>query len=167
MQMGNFTLNRHWQTLEEVIGVSMGDCAAALARHKVIIDLPIDLPLLELDSVLMERVFNNLLENGAKHTPPGTVLHLAARQTEKFVTITLSDNGPGLPTGMEEKIFDKFTRGKAESSSAGFGLGLAIVRAIVEAHAGQVTADTLPEGGACFTIRLPAGEPPAIPEESE
>ncbi|WP_130471076.1 DUF4118 domain-containing protein [Candidatus Magnetaquicoccus inordinatus] len=167
MQMGNFTLNRHWQTLEEVIGVSMGDCATILARHRVSIDLPVDLPLLQLDSVLMERVFNNLLENGAKHTPPGTLLHLSAHHADNQIIILFCDDGPGLPSGMEEKIFDKFTRGKTEASSAGFGLGLAIVRTIIEAHGGTVSAKNRPDGGACFTIRLPAGEPPTIPEEQE
>ncbi|MBF0184140.1 MAG: DUF4118 domain-containing protein [Magnetococcales bacterium] len=167
MQMGNLTLNRHWQTLEEIIGVAMGNCTALLTRHRVTFDLPVDLPLLELDSVLMERVFTNLLENGSKHTPPGTEIHLAARHDGLHVSITLSDNGPGLPHGMEQQIFDKFTRGKSESTVAGFGLGLAIVRAIIVAHDGEVSAGNQPQGGACFTIRLPVGEPPAIPEEQE
>ncbi len=165
MQLGNVVLNRSWQTLEEVIGVSMGHCTPILARHTVRIDLPPDLPLLELDSGLMERVFNNLLENAAKYTPPGSLITLSARWEEGFVVVSVRDNGPGLPPGMEKQLFEKFTRGKTESTVTGFGLGLAIVRSIVEAHGGSVRAENGPDQGACFMLFLPVGNPPTIPEE--
>ncbi|GAB0056157.1 Sensor protein KdpD [Candidatus Magnetaquicoccaceae bacterium FCR-1] len=165
MQMGHIVLKRSWQTLEEVIGLSMNHCASLLSRHGVRIAIPTDLPLLELDTGLMERVFNNLLENAAKHTPPGSVILISARHEEERVRISICDNGPGIPQGLEETLFDKFTRGKTESSVIGFGLGLAIVRAIIEAHGGSVWAHNGPDGGACFTFLLPVGNPPHIPEE--
>ena len=77
-----------------------------------------------------------------------------------------SDNGPGLPPGREDTLFEKFTRGEEESAVNGVGLGLAIVRAIVEAHKGTVKAENRPEGGARFIITLPAGEPPVVPKEA-
>ncbi|MEO5341272.1 MAG: DUF4118 domain-containing protein [Magnetococcus sp. MYC-9] len=166
MQMGGGVLNPSWQTLEEVIGVSMGRCAPALVHHEVRIHLPPDLPLLELDGGLMERVFDNLLENAAKYTPPGSRITLSAGQNGGFVAVSVCDNGPGIPSGMEEQLFEKFTRGKTESPIAGFGLGLAIVRSIVEAHGGSVRAENLPGKGACFVLLLPVGNPPTIPEES-
>ncbi|MBF0160613.1 MAG: DUF4118 domain-containing protein, partial [Magnetococcales bacterium] len=163
LQMGNIVLNRGWQTLEEVIGVAVGNCAPSLVHHSINIDLPANLPLLELDSVLMERVFSNLLENAAKHTPQGSIVSIVARSVNDFVEISVYDNGPGLPPGMEKKMFEKFTRSEKAS---GFGLGLSIVRSIVEAHGGTVRAENVPDGGALFIIMLPAGIPPVIPEES-
>jgi two-component system sensor histidine kinase KdpD len=162
LQEGHVQLKREWQPLEEVVGASLQTLAVPLARHEVVVDLPADLPLLEFDSVLMERVFCNLLENAAKYTPAGSRIEIAARNEGDRVTITVADNGPGLPHGREEKLFEKFARGHDESAVAGVGLGLAIVRAIVQAHKGTVRAENRPEGGARFIITLPAGEPPVV-----
>jgi two-component system sensor histidine kinase KdpD len=162
LQEGHVQLKREWQPLEEVVGASLQTLAVPLARHEVVVDLPADLPLLEFDSVLMERVFCNLLENAAKYTPAGSRIELTARNEGDRVTITVADNGPGLPPGREESLFEKFTRGHDESAVAGVGLGLAIVRAIVQAHKGTVRGENRPEGGARFIITLPAGEPPVV-----
>ncbi len=162
LQQGHVQLKREWQPLEEVVGAALQSLAGPLARHEVHVDLPADLPLLEFDSVLMERVLCNLLENAAKYTPPGSRIEIAARSEGDRATITVADNGPGLPPGKEESLFEKFTRGQDESPVAGVGLGLAIVRAIVQAHKGTVRAENRAEGGARFTITLPAGEPPIV-----
>jgi len=77
------------------------------------------------------------------------------------------DDGPGLPAGREEAIFEKFTRGERESAKPGVGLGLAICRAIVEAHGGRIVAVPSPLGGAGFAISLPLGTPPEMPEMPE
>ncbi|MBF0424777.1 MAG: DUF4118 domain-containing protein [Magnetococcales bacterium] len=163
MQLGHIVLNREWQTLEEIVGLAMSHCAPLLAQHEVCIDLPADLPLLHVDTTLMTRVLNNLLENAAKYTPPRSHVTLSARQEGVMVDILLHDNGPGLPPGMEQRVFEKFTRGTMESRVTGFGLGLAIVRSIIEAHGGSVRAENLPGGGACFTLSLPVGTPPPPP----
>ena len=162
LQEGHVQLKREWQPLEEVVGAALQSLAGPLAQHEVRVDLPADLPLLEFDSVLMERVLCNLLENAAKYTPPGSRIEIAAHSEGDHATITVTDNGPGLPPGKEESLFEKFTRGQDESPVAGVGLGLAIVRAIVEAHKGTVRAENRPEGGARFIITLPAGEPPIV-----
>jgi len=166
LQEGHVQLKREWQPLEEVVGAALQTMASPLARHRVQVDLPADLPLLEFDSVLMERVFCNLLENAAKYTPPGSLIEVTAHDEGDRVSVTVADNGPGLPPGREEALFEKFARGQDESPVAGVGLGLAIVRAIVEAHKGTVKAGNRPEGGARFVITLPAGEPPVVPKES-
>lgn len=166
LQEGQVQLKREWQPLEEVVGASLQTLAASLAQHEVVVDLPADLPLLEFDSVLMERVFCNLLENAAKYTPAGSRIEIGARNEGDRVSITIADNGPGLPPGREESLFEKFTRGQDESPVAGVGLGLAIVRAIVQAHKGTVKGENRPEGGARFVITLPAGQPPVVPPET-
>lgn len=165
LQAGNVQLKKEWQPLDEVVGSALRSLAGQLMRHGVHIDLPPDLPLLEFDSVLMERVFCNLLENAAKYTPPGSRIDVEARNEGADVVITVADNGPGLPPGKEDSLFEKFTRGQEESAVAGVGLGLAIVRAIVEAHKGKVRAENRPGGGARFIVSLPAGEPPVVPKE--
>jgi two-component system sensor histidine kinase KdpD len=78
--------------------------------------------------------------------------------------VSVADDGPGLPVGREEAVFQKFTRGERESATPGVGLGLAICRAIVEAHEGRITASNRPGGGAIFTFTLPLGTPPAALE---
>jgi two-component system sensor histidine kinase KdpD len=70
-----------------------------------------------------------------------------------------------LPAGQEEQIFEKFTRGERESATAGVGLGLAICRAIIEAHKGEIWAENNPAGGAQFSFTLPLGTPPEMPAE--
>ena len=167
LQSGNVKINRDWQPLEEIVGVALQSRAHLLAEHSVRVALPADLPLLYFDPILMERVFCNLLENAAKYTPAGSTITLSARQNGDSVEIVLEDNGPGLPVGKEEALFAKFARGKNESTVTGVGLGLSIVRAIVEAHDGSVSAENRAAGGTRFVIRLPAGQPPEVPKEDE
>jgi len=113
----------------------------------------------------MERVFCNLLENAAKYTPTGSVITISAQRVGKDVEICVEDNGPGLPAGKEEALFAKFARGRSESTISGVGLGLSIVRAIVEAHDGTVRAEKSNAGGARFVISMPCGDVPEVPKE--
>ncbi|MBF0126961.1 MAG: DUF4118 domain-containing protein [Magnetococcales bacterium] len=167
MQMGQVVLQREWQTLEEVIGLSMERSAPSLTGHVVRVDLPGEMPLIEMDTGLMERAFNNLLENAARHTPPGSAITIVAKVRGMFAEIAVEDDGPGIPPGMEKKLFDKFTRGKMEKPVSGFGLGLTIVRSIVEAHGGMIRAENRTGGGARFVVSLPLGHPPSLPEDPE
>lgn len=165
LQSGNVKLNRDWQPLEEVIGVALQSRAAVLADHAINIALPADLPMLYFDSILMERVFCNLLENAAKYTPTGSVIAISAQCVGKHAEISVEDNGPGLPPGREEALFAKFARGRSESTISGVGLGLSIVRAIVEAHDGTIRAEKSALGGARFVITIPCGKAPEVPKE--
>jgi two-component system sensor histidine kinase KdpD len=167
IQSGEVRLNLQWHPIEEVVGSALRVSQSVVARHKIHTRLARDLPLVRLDAVLIERVFCNLLENATKYTPAGSSIVIAAEVNEPFLNVTVSDNGPGLPAGREEAIFEKFTRGERESATPGVGLGLAICRAIVEAHGGVIRAGDSPEGGAAFIFSLPLGTPPAIPEMEE
>ncbi|WP_417069796.1 DUF4118 domain-containing protein [Niveibacterium terrae] len=168
LQSGGVKLKREWQPVSEVIASALDSRASLLARHTIRLAIPEDFPFVEIDAVLMERVFVNLFENAAKYTPPGSVIVVAARQIESEkgarIELVVEDDGPGIPPGRESWLFEKFTRGQDESSVSGVGLGLAIVRAIVEAHDGQVRAENRPQGGARFVITLPAGTPPDLTE---
>ncbi|MEC4774713.1 sensor histidine kinase KdpD [Burkholderia cenocepacia] len=177
LQAGSLQLKRQWSLLEETVGAALAACRRVLARHPARVALPADLPLLQMDAVLMERLFTSLFENAAKYTPPDTSLDIGAERVtedgQPFIRVHVDDHGPGLPAGMETRIFDKFTRGEKESATPGIGLGLAICRAIVEAHGGKIGAlnRTAPDGhvtGARFWFTLPVDTPPpppAVPDD--
>ncbi len=168
LQAGAVKLNRQWQPLEEVVGSAIKAMTSSLSRHRITVRLPDDLPLLEFDTVLIERVLANLLDNAAKYTPPGSTIEIGAEPGERdTIDIWVEDNGPGLPPGREEEIFEKFARGQKESPTPGVGLGLTICRAIVEAHGGTIRAENRPAGGARFTFSLPRGTPPSLDAADE
>lgn len=152
-----------WDLYAGRVGSALRASSAALSAHTVATRVPADLPLVRFDAVLVERVLCNLLENAGKYTPPGSNVTVSARVCEPWLHIAVEDDGPGLPPGQEESIFEKFTRGERESAKPGVGLGLAICRAIVEAHGGTIFARTRQQGGAAFTFTLPLGTPPAMP----
>jgi len=163
LQSGTVKLNRQWQPLEEVVGSALKAVRSTVAGHPIRVELPEDLPLLEFDAALIERVLSNLLENAAKYTPAGSTITIgAAIATDDQVEIWVDDEGSGLPAGKEEEIFKKFERGQKESATPGVGLGLAICRAIVEAHGGAIRAENRRERGARFVFSLPRGNPPVV-----
>ncbi|HEX2012820.1 MAG TPA: DUF4118 domain-containing protein, partial [Roseateles sp.] len=167
LQSGAVQLRLQWQPIEEVVGSALQAMQAALAGHELRTELPPGLPMVNLDAVLIERVLCNLLENAAKYTPPGSRIVLGARVAGPDLLLSVADNGPGLPAGREESLFEKFTRAKSESSIPGVGLGLAICRAIMQAHDGRIWAEAAPQGGAVFVLALPLGTPPALPDIEE
>jgi two-component system sensor histidine kinase KdpD len=169
IQSGGVHLNLEWQSIEEAVGSALRASGAVLAAggQRVRTDLQPDLPLVRFDAPLFERVLCNVLENAAKYTPAGATVTLDTRVKGDWVELRVTDDGPGLPPGREEAIFEKFTRGERESSTPGVGLGLAICRAIVDAHGGRIRAEQAPGHGARIVIALPRGTPPAPPEPDD
>ena len=165
LEAGTVVLHRQWQPLEEVVGGALAGLSARMASHPVTVKLPFDLPMVEIDSMLIERVFANLLENAVKYTPPGTPVEISATYAPNELVVTVSDQGGGIPAGEEKRIFEKFHRIAREGNQGGAGLGLAICRSIAEAHGGRIWADNLPGGGAAFHFTLPLTEPPVIEHE--
>ncbi|MEX3981176.1 DUF4118 domain-containing protein [Paraburkholderia sp. EG287A] len=174
LEEGSMRLNRQWSSIEEVIGSALAACRRMLGERKVEARVPPDIPLVQFDAVLVERLFANLFENAARYTPAGSPLTIVAsmlhEEAHRYVRVEVRDSGPGLPAGMETRVFDKFTRGEKESALPGMGLGLAISRAIVEAHGGRIGASNRTDMngnvlGACFWFMLPADETP--PAETE
>jgi two-component system sensor histidine kinase KdpD len=167
LQAGNVQLKQEWHPLEEVVGSVLHRLKSVLIKHPVAVSLPKELPWLSFDASLIEEVLANLLENAAKYTPPDTPIEIRAAIGEDEVVVEVSDRGPGLPTGSEKQVFEKFYRVQPESNQGGVGLGLAICLAIVEAHGGRIWAENRPGGGASFKFALPAtGVPPEIERES-
>jgi two-component system sensor histidine kinase KdpD len=163
LESGAIELKRDWVPLDESVSSALTRLEDRLGDRPIRVELASDLPLLQVDPVLFELLFVNLLENAAKYTPTGTAIDIRAHAGRDQTVIEVADEGPGLPTGSEEKIFDKFYRGP-HVGIGGAGLGLPICRGIVEAHGGAIVARNRPEGGAVFRITLPRLEPPpAIP----
>jgi len=165
IQSGGVKLNLQWQFVEEAVGAALRVCRWQLGARTAATRMARALPLVRFDAALLERVLCNLLENAAKYTPPDARIEVDAEVDTRdgMLLLRVCDDGPGLPTGREDALFEKFVRGRQESPIAGVGLGLAICRAIVEAHGGRMRAFNRPQGGACFELGLPLGEPPALP----
>jgi two-component system, OmpR family, sensor kinase len=121
----------------------------------------------------LHRMIRNLLENAVRHTPERATVEMTARRDGQEALLEVLDDGPGIPAGIEEQVFDRFVRGDGPADTVGgggSGLGLAIVRAVAQSHGGSVAAGTSTYGGARFSVRLPlekAGETtPGEPEET-
>ncbi|WP_446810792.1 DUF4118 domain-containing protein [Methylomonas sp. 2BW1-5-20] len=162
LSSGEIVLHREWNALEEIVGSALTRLNKHLRDRPVRTQLPDSLPLVWIDAVLLEQVLVNLIENAVKYTPPGSPIDIGAEKTVRGLRLAVSDYGPGIEPGMEEKIFDKFYRAVAETQQSGVGLGLALCRAIVEAHEGTISAANLSGKGAIFVIELPVHEPPPL-----
>lgn len=147
-------LRKEPHALEEVVGTALERCDKVLAGRRVETDFPDNLPLVPLDPLLVELVFVNLFENAARHAP-GAALDVSARERRDAVEVAVADEGPGLAAGDKERVFEKFYR--AGTTPGGAGLGLAICKAVVEAHGGTIRAEDRPGGGAVFRLTLPRG----------
>ncbi|MEV6098006.1 sensor histidine kinase KdpD [Nocardia sp. NPDC051981] len=117
------------------------------------------------DPGLLERVLANLIDNAARYSPRDSVVRVAAEQVGKRVAVTVVDTGPGVPTGLEDQLFEPFQRLGDRDTSTGVGLGLSVVRGFVDAMGGTVHAEPTPGGGLTMVIDLPAGDDPANTEE--
>ena len=164
LEAGTLAVKKDWLPLEEVVGTALARMEKRLGDRPVATHIPVDLPLIQVDGVLIEQVLINLLDNGIKYTPAKSEIEIAASASDGTVLVEVADRGPGFTPGEEERVFDKFYRGQT-ADTRGVGLGLAICRAIVEAHGGNIWAENRPGGGATFRFTLPAKDvPPEMPE---
>lgn len=160
IQSGELKLNMQWLVFADVVANAIQSSSSKITKHQVQIQITRDLPLVHLDGVLIERVLCDLLENASKYTPAGTQIVLAVELSGKYINVNVYDDGPGLPRGKEKIIFEKFVRGSDEDTKPGVGLGLAICRAIIEAHGGTIHAGHSPVGGASIIFSIPVTTPP-------
>jgi two-component system sensor histidine kinase KdpD len=155
LSSGALVLNKETQPLEEVVGSALARLQKKLEGRPVRTHLPEDLPMLPLDSLLMEQVFINLIDNAIKYTPNGSQIEITAHVEDNRLRVDVADRGPGLEKGDEKRIFEKFYRGAKVNRQSGAGLGLAICRGAVEAHGGEIWAENREYGGTRFCFTLP------------
>jgi len=165
LHAGKINLQKDWRLYEEVIGSAIKLLKPSLTEHPIKVTLSPSLPLIAFDDVLLERVICNLIENAAKYSPKGQPIEIQGFVDGNTACIEVRDHGSGFSTDQTETLFQMFTRDHAESSIPGVGLGLAICRAIIDAHDGTIKAVNHPDGGACVTLCLPLGNPPALDSE--
>jgi two-component system sensor histidine kinase KdpD len=163
LEAGTIALDRDWNDLGDVVASVLDRLQERLAAHRVVVELPADLPLVRVDAPLVEQALGNLLENAGKHTPAGTVVRLRAHARAGEIVVSVEDLGGGLADADLERVFQKFSRGGIEGAGTGIGLGLAICRAIVRLHGGHAWAERVPAGGTAFRFTLPLEPAPDMP----
>ncbi len=157
-EAGEVRLRREWQTIDDLIGTVLERIRDRLNDHTIHVNLAADLPAINVDGPLVTQVITNLLDNAVKYTPAGSTIDIGAILDGDMVRVTVDDDGPGLPPGDPERLFAKFQRGRDEGNTGGAGLGLAICRAIVNAHGGHIEASRRSSGGTRFEFTLPSPE---------
>ena len=167
LETGAITLERDWAALPEIAGSVLSRLSERLSRHRLVVDIPAELPLVRVDATLIDQALANLVENAARHTPAGTVVRVRVQHADGELVVSVEDLGMGMDERDVERVFTKFHRGTAEGAGGGVGLGLAICRAIVRLHQGRAWVERLAGGGIAFRFALPVEEPPRPPVEPE
>lgn len=168
LDAGKIDLNKQWYPVEEIIGSVLTRQHKFLQKRPVKVTMPPGIPMLYVDAVMIEQVLINLIENAIRYTPADSAIEINVDASALATRIVLSDHGPGIPKGLEEKLFEKFYQTRNEAAQSGVGLGLAICRAIMESHGGHISARNRPEGGAVFELELPLDQtPPVLAPEDE
>jgi K+-sensing histidine kinase KdpD len=142
--------------MEELLGDRVRRLKRVLRNVRMQVDVPFTLPLAEIDYTLVGQVVTNLLENAARHSPEGGTIRVRGRERNGWIEVTVADQGPGVPERDRARIFESFSRGDGSESS---GIGLAICKAIVEAHGGTIEVGDANGGGAQFAFTLPVHQP--------
>ena len=163
LESGHVRVKLDWIDVGDLVHTTVRTLARELAGREIQARVAEKIPLARLDFTLTQQALSNLLLNAAVHTPAGTRIGIEARHSDGLLELSVIDNGPGLPSELVPKVFDKFFRAPS-APAGGSGLGLAIVKGFVEAQGGQVFAANRPEGGAVFTIHLPQTEKPPVTE---
>ena len=159
LEAGGLRIRKEPQPLEEVVGAAIHHLDDRLRGRDLEMKIPMHLPLVAIDAVLMEQVIVNLLENATKYTPPGSPIEFSAIASRREVMIEIADRGPGVAKQDTERVFEKFYRAP-NGEGGGVGLGLAICRGIVQGHGGRIWVTERAGGGAAFRLTLPL-----LPEE--
>lgn len=147
--------HKDWYALDEVILHTINAQQALFNRHPLSLDLPAELPLIQLDFVLTEQVLVNLLHNAVTHTPPGTALLIQAWLDNDWIVVGVADRGPGIPPPNRSRIFEPFYRLGSVNDTQGSGVGLSVCQGFIQAQGGQIWVEEHAGGGARFCFRLP------------
>lgn len=160
LESGHVKPKIDWCDVADLIQVTLTEIEQEMSAHPLTVEIAPGLPLVRMDFVLMQQALTNLLLNAAVHTPAGTAVRIQASLEAATLSLSVADDGPGLPENVAPHIFDKFYRAPS-APAGGTGLGLAIVKGFVEAQGGRVQADNKPEGGVRFTVQMPVSQSPA------
>jgi two-component system sensor histidine kinase KdpD len=157
LEAGALTPQREWHVMDELVEGAIRRVHVLLAGRPLDIHLAQDLPPIYVDGVLIQQVIVNLLDNAIKFSTPGSPIRIAAMLVTDHLELRISNTGEGVPPEELDRIFERFYRGQPERSSStpGSGLGLAICKGFVEAHGGQILAESVPGENTTILVRLP------------
>jgi len=151
-------LKRGLHRIREAIDPAIEEAGQSLANHTIEIDVADHLPLVSMDLERIKGVLLQLLENAGKYSAPGSPIHITIEADDRTLTVSVADRGPGIDDFEQSLIFDKFCRGKNERYRVqGTGMGLAIAKAVVEAHGGSINVTSQVGHGSVFSFALPLG----------
>ena len=151
-------LRRETYAVRQVVEAALEKSKQVLAGREVKLQLPESLPSVRIDLERIAEVLVQLLENAAKYSPPGTPITISAEPAGKMVNLSVADRGPGIDDMEQSLIFEKFYRGRDQRYRVqGTGMGLAIAKAIVEAHGGTIGVTSQLGSGSVFHFTVPAG----------
>ena len=155
IEAGTVHVNSELSDVRDLIGSILNQMAERLSHHKVRVNIPIDIKLIPMDSVLIGQVLNNILDNACKYSPAGSPIEVSVEMNDNNALVHIKDQGVGIPEEDLERVFDKFYRVQRESQVNGTGLGLSICKGIIEAHEGHIWANNNSDRGATITFSLP------------
>ena len=165
-QSDRLTLSKEQIDVQSLIKETLERESTHLNAHKVIMDIPEDMPALEVDKVRLQQILRNLVDNAVKYSPENTEIRISARQEDEHIVIGVSDRGPGISHEDQERLFAPFERLESTVTKAGLGLGLLVCRRLVEAHGGKIWVESEPGSGSTFWFKLPLSPPSNIKRKS-
>jgi two-component system sensor histidine kinase KdpD len=161
---GSLRPDKGWYDVRALVDEVLGRMRPQTARHRVVVQVPDDLPAVSLDYVEIDQVLSNLIENATKYAPAATEIHVAVQRANGEVRLVIEDRGPGVPASSVPHLFDPFYRvASGTPRPAGLGLRLAVAKGLVEAHGGRIWVENRPGGGARFAFTLPLTREGPVP----
>ena len=162
IEAGELQLRRRWGAVEEIVSAALARAEPITRHHQMELDIEKELPGVRVDERAVSEVVYTLIDNAAKYSPKGSLIRIKARHSrEEQIEMSVEDDGPGIPSDLRERVFDKFFRatrdGQVGSKPAGTGMGLAIAKGIVEAHDGKIWIEPGAKGTRVVFI-LPTGD---------
>jgi len=157
---GQVNLTRSIELMDEVVSEALKHINRKSKEHTIRVTSGKDFILAHIDAKLIVQVIINLVDNAIKYTPAGSVIEIHTEQKNKWVIVSVADNGPGIPDEQKPRVFDMFYSGanKVVDSRRSLGLGLSLCKSIVTAHGGTISVSDNQPNGTVFTFTLPAGE---------
>jgi two-component system sensor histidine kinase KdpD len=174
IEAGDVRLNRNWGSVDEIIEAAVVRAEPLIQRHSLKVSVEEELPVIRVDARAVAEVVYTLIDNATKYGPHETFIDIEAeRAPSEMVQISVEDQGPGIPSHLRERVFDKFFRasdgrGQSARDAGGIGMGLAIAKGIVEAHGGQIWIEDGANGHGTrviFTVPVGDDEQPVVDDE--
>jgi K+-sensing histidine kinase KdpD len=170
IEAGELQLRRRWGAVDEIISTALSRAEPITQGHRVELEVEKELPGVRVDERAVSEVVYTLIDNAAKYSPIGSTIRITARRSgDELIEMGVEDDGPGIPAGLRERVFDKFFRatrdGGVRSQPTGTGMGLAIAKGIVEAHYGKIWIEpSRDKKGTRVLFTLPIGDDDVIEE---